>query len=600
VASDGGVFAFGDAAFEGSTGNLRLNEPIVGMASTPDGGGYWLVASDGGVFAFGDAAFEGSTGNLRLNEPIVGMASTPDGGGYWLVASDGGVFAFGDAAFEGSGGSAAPGATFVGISPSAGSNGGGSTHGTGNSGGSGSADAALAKQLSTIRLINYYPSDNAWSYMWTRWNPTEIDGDFAKIAALGANTVRIIVQPWAVGYPTPNPTMVSHLASTVAAAQASGLRVQLTLFDWWSTYSDLTGSTTWANAIVGPYRSNPEIAFIELQNEIDPTNAAAMAWARAELPVVQGLAGSIPVTVSVNGANTSTSLTQLKNALRTSQPNFYDVHYYNQPGTAYAELARDKAIAAPRPLLVGETGMSTYPEAGQSQSTMESLQDEYLRSVEWATHQLGLPDAAPWTFQDYAPGAVPPQEPNVAFQSGYGLLRVDGSEKPAAVAMQQLYSTGSMEALGNGNLTEGSDGQPDAWTQSDGSAGTFGWDPTTSYAGGGSATLSATGGNSSVVPSFEQTSAAVPTVTGERFVATAWAKGAGVTGTNTIAIAWFGASGNYLGSTSSAVLPTGDPGWTQLTVASAAPAGAAYDEVHLKSEDNTGTVWYSNVGLTAG
>ena len=166
--------------------------------------------------------------------------------------------------------------------------------------------------------------------------------------------------------------------------------------------------------------------------------------------------------------------------------------------------------------------------------------------------------------------------------------------------MQQLYSTGSMEALGNGNLTEGSGGQPDAWTQSDGSAGTFGWDPTTSYAGGGSATLSATGGNSSVVPSFEQTSAAVPTVTGERFVATAWAKGAGVTGTNTIAIAWFGASGNYLGSTSSAVLPTGDPGWTQLTVASPAPAGAAYDEVHLKSEDNTGTVWYSNVGLTAG
>src|SRR5664280_783547 len=34
-----------------------LNKPIVGMASTPDGGGYWLVASDGGVFAFGNAPF---------------------------------------------------------------------------------------------------------------------------------------------------------------------------------------------------------------------------------------------------------------------------------------------------------------------------------------------------------------------------------------------------------------------------------------------------------------------------------------------------------------------------------------------------------------
>ena len=65
------------------------------MAATPDGGGYWLVASDGGVFAFGDAGFHGSTGNIRLTKPVVGMAATPDGGGYWLVASDGGIFAFG-------------------------------------------------------------------------------------------------------------------------------------------------------------------------------------------------------------------------------------------------------------------------------------------------------------------------------------------------------------------------------------------------------------------------------------------------------------------------------------------------------------------------
>ena len=89
------------------------------MAATPDGGGYWLVASDGGIFAFGDAGFHGSagahpaqparrghgrhpgrrrllagglrrrhlqptatrcstapTGALKLNKPIVGMTST--------------------------------------------------------------------------------------------------------------------------------------------------------------------------------------------------------------------------------------------------------------------------------------------------------------------------------------------------------------------------------------------------------------------------------------------------------------------------------------------------------------------------------------------
>ena len=109
LASDGGIFAFGDAVFYGSTGGMHLNAPIVAMAPTPDGAGYWLVASDGGVFAFGDATFYGSTGSLPLDKPIVGMASTIDGHGYWLVASDGGIFAYGDAAFYGStGGAAAP------------------------------------------------------------------------------------------------------------------------------------------------------------------------------------------------------------------------------------------------------------------------------------------------------------------------------------------------------------------------------------------------------------------------------------------------------------------------------------------------------------
>jgi hypothetical protein len=102
VASDGGIFSYGDAKFFGSTGGTRLNQPVVGMAPTPSGQGYWLVARDGGIFSYGDAKFFGSTGGTRLNQPIVGMASTPSGKGYWLVASDGGIFSYGDAGFLGS------------------------------------------------------------------------------------------------------------------------------------------------------------------------------------------------------------------------------------------------------------------------------------------------------------------------------------------------------------------------------------------------------------------------------------------------------------------------------------------------------------------
>ena len=38
-------------------------------AELPDGGGYWLAASDGGVFAFGDAGFYGSIPGLGYPLP---------------------------------------------------------------------------------------------------------------------------------------------------------------------------------------------------------------------------------------------------------------------------------------------------------------------------------------------------------------------------------------------------------------------------------------------------------------------------------------------------------------------------------------------------
>ncbi len=118
VASNkGDVEPFGDAASHGDMAGRTLNQPVVGMAATPDGGGYWLDAADGGIFTFGNARFWGSTGSLHLNQPVVGMANTHDGGGYWLVASDGGIFAFGDATFEGSMGSRHLNDPIVGMAP---------------------------------------------------------------------------------------------------------------------------------------------------------------------------------------------------------------------------------------------------------------------------------------------------------------------------------------------------------------------------------------------------------------------------------------------------------------------------------------------------
>ena len=76
VASDGGIFTFGDAKYYGSMGGRPLNSPIVNMVVTPNDLGYWLIAEDGGVFSFGNAQFMGSMGGTHVNAPIVAGASS--------------------------------------------------------------------------------------------------------------------------------------------------------------------------------------------------------------------------------------------------------------------------------------------------------------------------------------------------------------------------------------------------------------------------------------------------------------------------------------------------------------------------------------------
>ncbi|HEY6472091.1 MAG TPA: Ig-like domain repeat protein, partial [Acidimicrobiales bacterium] len=113
VASDGGIFSFGDSNFYGSIPGLgihpagsgqagSLDAPIVGMVPSSDGNGYFMVASDGGVFAFGDARFAGSCPGIGgCAGTAVAVMPDHSGNGYWLVTSAGNIYAFGDAPFFG-------------------------------------------------------------------------------------------------------------------------------------------------------------------------------------------------------------------------------------------------------------------------------------------------------------------------------------------------------------------------------------------------------------------------------------------------------------------------------------------------------------------
>jgi hypothetical protein len=129
--------------------------------------------------------------------------------------------------------------------------------------------------------------------------------------------------------------------------------------------------------------------------------------------------------------------------LKSSPPDFWDYHYYGPAGVAYSVLSRIKALAAPRPLFVGETGYSTDGTPGD-QAAQEQAQAAYYQAVFTAAAALELPDPAPWMLNDFAPGAIPPvsQAAREPAQYGYGLFQLNGTPKPAATVVSRAFSGG--------------------------------------------------------------------------------------------------------------------------------------------------------------
>src|SRR3984885_10833185 len=296
--------------------------------------------------------------------------------------------------------------------------------------------AARESMVQDLKEVNYYPAASAHTYMWSRFDPTEIDRDFARIRALGANTVRIFIQPLVFGFPTVRPVMAEHLSQVIRLAAKHALRFHLRLFDWWSQYTDIRGSKEWASLLLSRYRDDPRIAVVELQNEIDPQNRVAVAWVTTMLPYLSTVLPGTLRTVSVASVQPQ-DFALLINELKNSPPDFWDYHYYGLPADAHSLLSRIKALAAPRPLFVGETGYSTEAAPGD-QAAQDQAQAAYYRAVFTAAAEVGLPVPAPWILNDFSPRAIPPgQTADDPAQYGYGLFRLNGTPKPAAAVVSR-------------------------------------------------------------------------------------------------------------------------------------------------------------------
>jgi endo-1,4-beta-mannosidase len=290
-----------------------------------------------------------------------------------------------------------------------------------------------------LKEVNYYPAAGGWTYMWSHFDPTTIDRDFARVRGLDANTVRIIIQPSAFGFPIVHPAMANRLSEVIALAAKHSLRVHLTLFDWWSRYTDIHGSKEWVSSLLSRYRHDPRIAVLELQNEVNPQNPEAVAWVTRLLPYLSTVMPGTLRTVS-SGSVPPDVFALFTHELKNSLPDFWDYHYYGPAKDAYSVLSRIKALSAPLPLFVGETGYSTNGTPGDL-AAQKQAQETFYRGVFTADAALGLPTPAPWILNDFSPRAIPPgQTADNPAQYGYGLFQLNGTPKPAAAVVRRAFS----------------------------------------------------------------------------------------------------------------------------------------------------------------
>ncbi len=308
------------------------------------------------------------------------------------------------------------------------------------SGGGQRSTVSVSKEVKGIKEMNYFPAHAGWTFMWTDFNPKAIDRDFGRIHALGANTVRIIVPPNTFGYPTVTQSMAKRLHKVVKLAAKHSLRIQLTLFEWWSAYSDIAGSKKWVKSLLAPYRNDDRIAVVELRNEVNPGSTKEVDWVRKLLPYLKKVMPGTLRTVSTPYVIPK-EFKSFTHELRHSPPDFWDYHYYGTSFGAYWELHKIRALAGSRPLFIGETGYSTVGPRSKRKS-LDRAQAHYYRLVFRAARRLGLPNPAPWILDDFAQGAIPPQtraagEP---WQYDFGLYRVNGTRKKAASVVSEYFA----------------------------------------------------------------------------------------------------------------------------------------------------------------
>jgi len=339
--------------------------------------------------------------------------------------------------------------------------------------------------------INYWPRRRAM-YMWREFDLAEVRDELAQISDIGFDTVRLFAltqdflpEPGAVAS-----DMVTRLVDVTTAAKDAGLRVVPTLIVlnmsgriWWPAWMlDAHGRpgnlfsdpsilraqallvSTCANALAG----DASIRAIDIANEIDDAQRpmsrdAGWLWSSSLAGAIRRAAPGVPIQIGAHlpslTAENHMRVDDLAAIADEDMMHAYPLYCrtarsFLDPELVPFSCALTSGLSGSgRPTLMQEFGLCTAPPGSVGSSFIDDFlgdpQPQYLASEDEAAAyyrgvlrklvDTGAAGAYAWCYADYDPRLFgrPPLDTAVRERT-FGLVRADGSEKPAAGVFREF------------------------------------------------------------------------------------------------------------------------------------------------------------------